>query len=185
MKQPFMFLTLLIPGPRSPGKEIDVYLRPLIDELQMLWEDGVETYDASREQNFKMRAALMWTISDFPTYGMLSGWSTHGRLSCPYCMERTKAFILNHGRKVSFFDCHRQFLPLDHPYRKQRDKFKRGVKKETTVERFSGVDVMNNISELEQVTFGKASNGIKIDGYGKCHHWTKKSIFFELVTTLM
>jgi len=29
----------------------------------------------------------MWTINDFPTYGMLSGWGTHGRLACPHCME--------------------------------------------------------------------------------------------------
>ncbi|XP_024006122.1 uncharacterized protein LOC112082826 [Eutrema salsugineum] len=35
-----------------------------------------------------MRAVLMWTISDFPAYGMLSGWTTHGRLSCPYCLYR-------------------------------------------------------------------------------------------------
>ena len=34
----------------------------------------------------------MWTINDFPIYGMLSGWGTHGRLACPYCMEDTKAF---------------------------------------------------------------------------------------------
>ncbi|GJV42611.1 pyruvate kinase [Tanacetum coccineum] len=29
--------TLLIPGPKSPGKYIDVYLRPLIDDLKDLW----------------------------------------------------------------------------------------------------------------------------------------------------
>nr|GFA81715.1 hypothetical protein [Tanacetum cinerariifolium] len=29
-------LTLLIPGPKSLGKDIDVYLRPLIDELKVL-----------------------------------------------------------------------------------------------------------------------------------------------------
>ncbi|MBT0984635.1 hypothetical protein KJ032_26775, partial [Salmonella enterica subsp. enterica serovar Typhimurium] len=33
MKQPNLLLSLLIPGPRSPAKEIDVYMRPLIDEL--------------------------------------------------------------------------------------------------------------------------------------------------------
>jgi len=27
-----------------------------------------------------MREALIWTINDFPTYEMLSGWSTQGRL---------------------------------------------------------------------------------------------------------
>ena len=36
MKQPNLLLSLLIPGPRSPGKEIDVYMRPLIDELNEL-----------------------------------------------------------------------------------------------------------------------------------------------------
>ena len=43
MKEPFIYMPLLIPGPRSPGNEIDVYLRPLIDELKELWERGVET----------------------------------------------------------------------------------------------------------------------------------------------
>ncbi|KAG8383964.1 hypothetical protein BUALT_Bualt04G0068600 [Buddleja alternifolia] len=77
MDHPYMFLTLLVPGPRSPGKSLVVYLQPLIDELKTLWNDGVETYDVSKAQNFQMRAALMWTVSDFSAYGMLSGWSTH------------------------------------------------------------------------------------------------------------
>ncbi|XP_060208827.1 uncharacterized protein LOC132636136 isoform X2 [Lycium barbarum] len=41
-----------------------------------LW-DGVQTFDALSTETFKMRAALMWTISDFPGYGILSGWSTY------------------------------------------------------------------------------------------------------------
>ncbi|KAL9366182.1 hypothetical protein Peur_037381 [Populus x canadensis] len=43
-----------------------------------------------------MRAALMWTINDFPAYGMVSGWSTHGKLACLYCMENNKAFTLTY-----------------------------------------------------------------------------------------
>jgi len=46
-----------------------------------------------------MRARLMWTINDFPTYGMLFGWGTQGKLTCSYCMEHTKAFRLEHGKK--------------------------------------------------------------------------------------
>ncbi|KAI3784074.1 hypothetical protein L1987_43166 [Smallanthus sonchifolius] len=30
-----------------------------------------------------MRAALLWTINDFPAYGYLSGWSTSGYKACP------------------------------------------------------------------------------------------------------
>ena len=126
MKNPYMFLTIVIPGPKNPGKHLDVFLRPLIDELKMLWSIGVNTYDAFRKQNFLMRVALMWTINDFSAYAMLSGWSTHRRLACPYCMEYTKSFILESGKKISFFDCHHQFLSENYPYRKQRDKFKKG-----------------------------------------------------------
>jgi hypothetical protein len=50
-----------------------------------------------------MRAALMWTINDFSAYRMLSGWSTHGKLACPYCMENNKAFTLTNGGKTSSF----------------------------------------------------------------------------------
>ncbi|XP_031279787.1 uncharacterized protein LOC116138206 [Pistacia vera] len=73
MKQPYCLLSLLIPGPKAPGNDIDVYLQPLIQELQELWHYGVETFDASKKENFCMRAALLWTINDFPTYANLSG----------------------------------------------------------------------------------------------------------------
>jgi hypothetical protein len=45
MTRPFMFLTMMISGPKNPGKKLDVFLRPLIDELKNLWSVGVETYD--------------------------------------------------------------------------------------------------------------------------------------------
>ncbi|XP_004514322.1 uncharacterized protein [Cicer arietinum] len=66
MKAEYSMLSLLIPGPQSPGNNIDVYLQPLIEELKVLWDLGVETYDASLKQTFQMRASLLWTISDFP-----------------------------------------------------------------------------------------------------------------------
>ena len=76
----------------------------------------MDTYDISTKQNFQMRAALMWTISDFPAYSMLSGWSTAGKLACPYCMEYSDAFTLTKGGKTSWFDNHHKFLPLDHQF---------------------------------------------------------------------
>jgi hypothetical protein len=67
------FLSMVIPGQSSPGWNIDVCLRPLIDELTQLWSFRALTYDISRKQNFVMRTALMWTINDFSAYGMVSG----------------------------------------------------------------------------------------------------------------
>ena len=127
MKQQYLFLTLIILGPNSPGKKLSVYLRPLIDELKRLWTVGVKSWDVSVQAEFTLRANLMWTISDFPAYGMLAGWSTHGKLACPYCMERTKSFTLVNGRKPCWFDCHRCLLPSNHSFRRNRDQFRRGV----------------------------------------------------------
>lgn len=101
MTRPFIFLSLIIPGPKSPGKHLDVFLRPLVDELKTLWTEGVITYDAFRKKNFVMHVAVMWTISDFPALGMLCCWSTHGRY-----------FIYNHLFSFKEFDYFFSFAKL-------------------------------------------------------------------------
>ncbi|XP_019224668.1 PREDICTED: uncharacterized protein LOC109206305 [Nicotiana attenuata] len=116
MKQEFFILSLLIPGPKAPGNNIDVYLQPLIEELNELWDVGIETYDASAKEIFQMRAALMWTINDFPAYGTLSGWCTYGRFACPSCNINTQSRRLRHGRKFCYMG-HRRFLKSGHKYR--------------------------------------------------------------------
>lgn len=40
MKKENILLSLLIPGPQQPGNSIDVYLEPLIDDLNHLWSSG-------------------------------------------------------------------------------------------------------------------------------------------------
>ena len=82
-----MFLTCVIPGPKNPKNKINVYLQPLVDGLKELWDVGVETYDISTRYTFQMKVALMWTINEFPAYGMLSGCNTNGQLACPVCMK--------------------------------------------------------------------------------------------------
>jgi hypothetical protein len=37
MKRKFIMMLVLIQGPRQPGNDIDVYLRPLVEELLLLW----------------------------------------------------------------------------------------------------------------------------------------------------
>ncbi|KAI3793976.1 hypothetical protein L1987_36600 [Smallanthus sonchifolius] len=78
MKKSSFMLTLLILWPKSPSKDIDVYLRPLVDELKMLWAEGVQVRDASTKTVFRMHAALLWTINDYPARSSLSGWSGQG-----------------------------------------------------------------------------------------------------------
>ena len=59
MKDTAMFLIVLVSGPSNPKEKIDVFMQPLVAELNILWETGVIAYDISMKQNFIMRAALM------------------------------------------------------------------------------------------------------------------------------
>ncbi|KAA0065572.1 uncharacterized protein E6C27_scaffold90G00100 [Cucumis melo var. makuwa] len=117
MKETNFFTSLLIPSPKSPGREIDVYLQPLIEELKELWTFGVRTYDSLTSQFFQLYAALLWTINDFPAYGDLSGWSTKGYQACSIWMGDRSSFGIR-GR-ISFMG-HRRYLPQNHVWRRSR-----------------------------------------------------------------
>ncbi|KAK6123870.1 hypothetical protein DH2020_042384 [Rehmannia glutinosa] len=176
-----MFLTVLVPGPKNPKERLDIYLQPLIAELIHLWEVGVRTFDISKKQNFNLRAALMWTISDFPAYSMLSGWSTAGRLACPYCMDKSDAFTLRCSGKQSWFDNHRKFLPANHTFRKNTTAFRReqSVKTRPPVVR-SGFEILRELEVLglRKVTDLDATNVNA--SISKTCGWKKRSIFWDL-----
>ena len=65
MKRKYMMLSMLISGPKQLGDDIGTYLAPLIEDLKLLWENGVECYDAYQEEVFNLRSVLLWTINDF------------------------------------------------------------------------------------------------------------------------
>ena len=72
MKPQYLILSMIIPGEKGPGNDIDVYLQPLILELKQLWE-GVSAYNACAKENFLLHAYLCWIVNDFPTHANLSG----------------------------------------------------------------------------------------------------------------
>ena len=131
---------------------------------------GVETYDASRNQTFQMRAALMWTISDFPAYAMLFGWSTKGKFACPCCNYNTNSHYLKHSRKMCYMD-HRVFLPMDHPWRANKRSFNGKPEFRPPPPLLKGTDVLHNLKDFEN-EFGKK---IKRSNNGP---WKKKGQFF-------
>ena len=47
MKRSSLILSLVIPGPTSPGITTNVYLQLLVEEPRELWDVGIEAYDAS------------------------------------------------------------------------------------------------------------------------------------------
>ncbi|KAL0440399.1 UNVERIFIED_CONTAM: hypothetical protein Slati_2522900 [Sesamum latifolium] len=107
--------------------------------LLQLWHVGVRTYAHATDNEFIMREALMWTVNDLPAYGMASRLSTAGVMECPVCMDDIRAFHLQHGKKACYFDCHRQFLPKHHPYRRNKKVFtKNHVENKVARPRLSG-----------------------------------------------
>ncbi|WMV59292.1 hypothetical protein MTR67_052677 [Solanum verrucosum] len=175
-KDPFMMMSLLIPGPQAPGKDIDVYLRPLIDELKELWSDGVETFDASTGKCFKMRAAVLWTINDFPAYGNLSGWSTKGYMACPTCNKDTSSEKVR--SKICYVG-HRRYLEPSHSWRRSK-KFNGKKEKRSKPKELSGDDVLQQLDLLSTYRAGKHSINKKKKRLPEELNWVRRSILFEL-----
>ncbi|XP_058009704.1 uncharacterized protein LOC131183255 [Hevea brasiliensis] len=181
MKDEYMFLTVIVPGPRNPKDKLDVYLQPLIAELKQLWEVRFKTYDASKKNNFNIRVALLWTISDFPAYSLLSDWSTASETACPYCRNDSDAFTLTKGGKQSWFNNHRKFLLANHPFRRNKIAFR---KNKTVIK--SAPPILSSEEILEQIEHlglmyvtdmgADENNSRKAKNMG----WKKRSIFWDL-----
>jgi hypothetical protein len=151
-----LMLILLIPGPKQPGNNIDVYLEPLVEDLNELWSNGVNVYDVFSKSMFNLKVMLMWTINDFPVYGNLSGYSTKGKVACPVCHAKTCSKYLNHSKKLVYMG-HRQFLAPDYRYRKKASWFdgneenRQKLKIVTSEEVFLEVkDLVNDRGKMER-----------------------------------
>ncbi|CAL9000642.1 unnamed protein product [Prunus brigantina] len=156
MKRKLMMLTLLI--------DIHVYLEPLIDDLKSLWDEIRGVYDARNGEYFTLRAALMWTINDFPAYGNLSGCVVKGYKACPICGDDTPSHRLKNGHKICYIG-HRkcqQWLPINHSCRRQRAAFNGKPEYGTPPEPLTGEEVLHMVEDGDRVC------------------WKKKSIFFDL-----
>ena len=123
MRKEFTMLTLLIPRKKGPRHDIDVYLQPLVDELNELWSTGVVTYDSYSKSRFSMKAILLRAIHDFPAYGHLSGCRTAGKYACPVCGEGTDSVRLKYGKKFAYMGHRKHLKDMKHTFRSQKSQF--------------------------------------------------------------
>nr|XP_009786859.1 PREDICTED: uncharacterized protein LOC104234908 [Nicotiana sylvestris] len=180
MKKENFILSMIIPGPESPGDAIDVYLQPLIEELKELWESGVKTFDASTKQNFVLHASLLWTINDFPAYANLFGWSTKGKIACPCCNKETHSIRLQNCKKRCYMS-HRRFLPLNHKWRNDKTSFDGTKEKRLPPKQLSGDDILDQVADLDGLQLTRdPKKKIKISHESRSDNWNEKSIFFDL-----
>ncbi|WMV07748.1 hypothetical protein MTR67_007374 [Solanum verrucosum] len=153
MKQENFIMSMLIPGPDSPGDAIDTYLQPLVEELKELWNIA---------------------------YGNLSGWSTKGKLACPCCNKDTSSIRLTNCKKESFMG-HRRYLPRNHKWRNEKKSFDGTEEKTLPPKKRSGIEILHQVQDLEGLQLTKEpKKRIKISHDSRKDNWNKKSIFFEL-----
>ncbi|KAA0033998.1 transposase [Cucumis melo var. makuwa] len=112
-------------GPKQPGDDIGTYLAPLIEDLKLLWKNGVECYDAYREEVFNLRYK-----------------------ACPICGDNTNSIRLRHGKKIAYLG-HQRFLARDHPYQRQKKSFIGKKELGTIPEPLSVEDVYLKLKDLE------------------------------------
>jgi len=152
-KKFFISLCILISGKHSPtSKNIDVYVRPLLRELQELWK-GVQALDFSQPEGsraFTLRGLLMWTISDFPAYGLISSLCCKGYKGCPCCGPATEARMAKTGDLQPDRRCRgskmvyggiQRYLPRHHPYQRNK-RFNDQVEHRSAPQIMSGSDII-------------------------------------------
>ena len=189
MRPEFLMMALLIHGLKAPSEDIDIYLAPLVEELNELWEEGVKSFDSFRKEEFTLKAMLMWAIHDFPAYGTLSGCVVHGYLGCPICGEETESLRLSSSLK-NVYHCHRRFLPPAHSFRfeKASNFLLGGVEHRLPPRQLSGSEIESKSSEcgpnmpgknpkFKNVKHKKTPTGNETE-IRKA--WSRRSILFDL-----
>ena len=103
-----------------------------------------------------MRAAVPWTINDFPVHANLSGWSTKGRFACPSCHYNIQSKYLKNCRKFCYMS-HRRFLSVNHRWRKReyQHRFDSRIQHGRRPTVLNGMDVLNQQLSLPPIKFGK------------------------------
>jgi hypothetical protein len=169
LKEGFIFLALVILGPKEPKKQMNLFLRPLMEDLKELWQ-RVDAYEHHLKCRFNLCVAYQWSIHDYLAYRKFIRWCIHGHLNCPICMDDSNAFRLEHSRKVTFFDYHQSFLPMSHKFRGDKWTFlnAKSIRKGPPKQKFGG-DIVKMLDDLQE-----SENG-RFIGYGEKNNWTHKS----------
>ena len=112
-----MMFALIMPGKKSvTDKNVDVYMAPLIEELQELWE-GIDCLDGSQRnsnaQTIKLHDMLSWTVNDLPAYGLISGQVTKGHRGCPVCGPNVATRCSKVLKKIVYLGHRRQLPPME------------------------------------------------------------------------
>jgi hypothetical protein len=149
MNHKFIMMLVLIPSPKQSGNDVDVYLKPLVDDLLLLWkEKGVRVWNVHAEEHFDLHALLFVTVNDWPALSNLSGHSNKGYKACTHYLDETDNMYLKHRRKIVYMG-HRRFLPVKHPLRKKHAHYGGKVDHHTKPRNICGKMVFEMVKDIK------------------------------------
>ena len=153
-KESNYMMALLIPGPKSPGKDFDLFMEPLVEELQQLWR-GVLTRDlySSPPADFFLRVVIIWCIHDYPALGTMSGRTTHGYNACVRCDRNPLSYAIL--SKICYIG-HRRFLAKDkpHPRKYRRHVFNAKHENRDAPKRLTADELQVELEKVRHITPG-------------------------------
>jgi hypothetical protein len=118
-KRKNFLLSVLIQGPKHPGIDIDVFLEPLMQEMETLWKEGINIFDDFARQPFNHFSHYIyhhpWLLALFVLSGQIKG-----RTGCTACVDGTVSSFLDGSREVVYLG-YKRFLVEGHRY--QSNKF--------------------------------------------------------------
>jgi len=63
VKRKYLLLTMIISGPKAPGIDIDVFIEPLMQDMEILWKERVEMWDELVKSAFTLRAIIFVSVA--------------------------------------------------------------------------------------------------------------------------
>jgi hypothetical protein len=133
-------LSILISGPKQPGDRIDMYLRPLVDDVKKLWRAGLGVWDEFKHENFRLHGMLFTTINYIPANHNMSVQSKRKGEACPHCLEETCSLWLPNSKKFVYMGLQR-FLLKKHAYQKMDCQFDGQKETRTTPQHVSRIEI--------------------------------------------
>jgi hypothetical protein len=101
--------------------DIDVFLESLMEEMQKIWEHGVNVGDEYNKRHFNLKAIIFCMINDKIACLSLTG-QDKGKTTCVICVDQMKSIYLPSSSKLVYMR-HYRFLPCKHMYHQWRTRF--------------------------------------------------------------
>ena len=60
-------LTILISGPKASGIDMNIFLEPLMQEMETLWKHGFKMWGELAQSTFTCKSIIFVTVSDYPS----------------------------------------------------------------------------------------------------------------------